>query len=90
MTLAPLRGYVTTWIALLVLLTLTTASSFWSLGRLNLAINLAVAALKALLVLIVFMRVRKGGTMIGVAALAGIVWLAVLAGLSAVDFAWRG
>ena len=45
-----LSGLVGTWIALLVLLALTCGSSFIAMGGWNLAVNLAVAVAKALLV----------------------------------------
>lgn len=89
MTPPRLRPYVLTWMALLVLLALTAGSAFLPLGRINLAINLAIALAKALLVVFVFMHVRRGTPMIRVFAVAGLMWLALLAGLSFVDFASR-
>ena len=86
----PLRHYVWTWIALLVLLALTTASSFVHLGGFNLAANLAIAVAKALLVVFVFMHVRRGSPMIRIAGVAGLFWLGLLTCLSLVDFATRG
>ena len=84
------RANVLTWIALLVLLAITCGTSFIPMGRLNLVINLGVAVLKALLVVIVFMHLRKEHAVIRLVALVGIVWLALLAGLSATDFGARG
>ena len=86
MTVAPLRHYVWTWMALLALLALTTASAFLPLGSLNLAANLGIAVLKAALVALVFMHVRGGPPMVRIAAVAGLFWLALLAALSLVDF----
>jgi cytochrome c oxidase subunit 4 len=85
----PLRTYALTWLALLVLLALTAASAFVHLGTFNLAVNLAIALAKALLVVFVFMHVRRGTPMIRVFAVAGLLWLALLAGLSFTDFAAR-
>jgi len=81
----PLRHYVLCWIALLVLLALTAGSSFVPLGRFNLVANLAIALAKALCVVFVFMHVRRGTPMIRVFAVAGLMWLALLVGLSFVD-----
>lgn len=89
MNLPSLRAHVWTWVALLALLTATTASSFVPLGRLNLVVNLTIAALKALLVAWAFMRIARSGPAVVLAALAGIGWLALLAGLSLADFAAR-
>ncbi len=83
------RTLVWTWIALLALLAISCASSFVSMGWANVVVNLGVAALKALLVALVFMRLRKGGPMIRVAAAAGVLWLSILVGLSVLDFAFR-
>jgi cytochrome c oxidase subunit 4 len=85
----PLRHYAWTWLALLVLLALTAGSAFVPMGTLNLAANLAIALAKALIVVFSFMHVRRGTPMIRVFALAGLLWLALLAGLSATDFAVR-
>ncbi len=84
------RADVLTWIALLVLLAITCGSAFIPMGRLNLLVNLAIAALKALLVVLVFMHLRSERSAIRLVAAAGVVWLAILAGLSATDFVARG
>jgi cytochrome c oxidase subunit 4 len=84
------RPYVLTWIALLVLLALTCGSSFVPLGHFNVVVNLAIALLKALLVVFVFMHVRRGSPMVRVFAVAGVLWLCLLVGLSLTDLATRG
>jgi cytochrome c oxidase subunit 4 len=84
------RPYVFTWLALLTLLAMTTASAFVPLGRFNVVVNLAIALVKALLVVFVFMHVRRGSPMIRVFAVAGVLWLCLLAGLSLTDLATRG
>ena len=67
----------------------TAASAFVPLGRLNLVANLAIALVKALLVVFMFMHVRRGTPMIRVFALAGLMWLALLVALSCTDLAVR-
>ena len=89
MTPPPLRPYVLTWIALLVLLALTAGSAFVPLGGFNLVANLAIALAKALCVVFVFMHVRRGTPMVRVFAAAGLMWLALLVGLSFADLASR-
>ena len=76
------RTDVLTWIALLVLLAITCGSSFIPMGPMNTVVNLAVAAIKALLVVLVFMRLSRERLVIRLVASAGIVWLAFLVGLS--------
>ena len=82
-------SYTLTWIALLGLLAATVASSLVHLGAFNTAINLAIACAKALLVALVFMRLRTSGALLRLAALIGLLMLALLFGLSATDYAWR-
>ena len=82
--------YVLTWIALLVLLAITCGSSFIPLGGFNLAVNLAVAVAKALLVIVVFMRLFKSSTMVVVVALIAALDLAFLVCLTMPDFLVRG
>ena len=84
------RSDLLTWVALMVLLAATCASSFVAMGKLNLALNLAIAAFKAALVLLIFMRLRVEQPLIRLVACVGLVWLAILAGLSATDFVVRG
>jgi caa(3)-type oxidase subunit IV len=45
--------------------------------------------MKALLVVFVFMHVRRGSPMTRVFAVAGVLWLGLLVGLSLTDFAGR-
>ena len=69
---AGVKPYVLAWIALLVLLSLSAGSSLLALGTFNLVSNFAIAALKAALVVIVFMRIRRSERTVHVAAAAGI------------------
>lgn len=85
----PIRTYVLVWAALIALLLLTLGSAYVPLGRFNAAINLAIAAAKALLVIFFFMHLRSAHYMLRIAATAGFFWLAILIGLSLTDFAVR-
>ena len=90
MNAATVRPYVVTWIALIVLLAITCGSSFLPLGRFNLMINLAVAVVKALLVIVVFMRLFRSARMVIVVALIAALDLAILVCLTLPDFLVRG
>jgi cytochrome c oxidase subunit 4 len=83
------RTYVLVWFALIGLLLLTLGSAYLKLGSLNSAINLAIAAAKALLVMFFFMHLRSAHYMLRIAAGAGFFWLALLIGLSLTDFLAR-
>ena len=58
------RAYIVSWLALLALLALTTASAFVPLRGFNVVVNLGIALAKAALVVIVFMHLRRGTPMI--------------------------
>ena len=77
------------WLALMVLLALTTALAFVPLGPANLFISLGIAAAKALLVLIVFMELKAGSSLIRAAAAAGFFWLAIMIALTTADYTHR-
>lgn len=86
---ASARSYVLVWLALIALLIVTLASAYVPLGWVNSAINLAIAAVKALLVVFFFMHLRSGHAMLRIAAATGFFWLALLIGLSLTDFLAR-
>ena len=77
------------WLALMVLLALTTALAFVPLGSANLFVSLAIAAAKALLVLIVFMELKASSSLIRAAAAAGFFWLMIMIALTTADSTHR-
>ena len=83
------RAIWTCWAALLALLAATTAIAFLPLGPFNLALALAIAGAKALLVLVFFMELRHASGLVRAFALAGFFWLTILLGLTAADYTSR-
>jgi cytochrome c oxidase subunit IV len=77
------------WLALMLLLTLTTGVAFIPLGTANLFISLAIAAAKALLVLIIFMELSGSSSLIRAAAAAGFFWLMIMIALTTADYTHR-
>ena len=77
------------WIALMTLLALTTGLAFVPLGPANLFISLAIAAVKALIVLIMFMELKAGSSLVRAAAAAGFFWLAIMIALTTADYTHR-
>ena len=77
------------WIALLSLLALTTGTAFLRLGAANSAINLAIAALKTLLVVLFFMHWRQSRPLTRLVAPVALAMIAVLFGLASTDFETR-
>jgi molybdopterin-containing oxidoreductase family iron-sulfur binding subunit len=77
------------WLALIALLLLTMGSAYLRLGWANGAINLAIALVKALLVMIFFMHLRSSDHLLRIVAAAGFFWLALLVGLAFTDVGVR-
>ena len=80
---------VVTWLALMVLLALTLGSSYIPMGAGNTLANTGISVAKAVLIAIFFMHLRHAGALLRIAALAGVLWLAILFGLSWSDIATR-
>ena len=85
----PVPAYWITWAALMALLMLTFGIAHVRLGDLNTAASLAIGATKALLVALVFMKLRRANPLRVVFAVAGLLALAILFGLSGTDYAVR-
>jgi len=77
------------WVALVGLLGATTALAFLPLGRWNIVVAIGIAVLKALIVVIVFMELRRSSGLVRVFAGAGFLWLLILLGLTGADYASR-
>jgi cytochrome c oxidase subunit 4 len=84
-----MRGLVLTWVALLALLAASAASAWVRLGWINSAISLSIALVKALLVLVVFMRLRRAHSLVRLAAATGLCTLVLLFTLAGADYATR-
>lgn len=77
------------WAALVVLLAATTGFAFLPLGRWNIVVAIAIAAAKALIVVIFFMELRRSSGLVRVFAGAGFLWLLILLGLTGADYGSR-
>jgi cytochrome c oxidase subunit 4 len=76
--------------ALIVGTILTVLVASADLGALNNVVMLAVACMKALLVVLYFMHVRWSTRLTWVFAGSGFVWLLILFGLTLTDYMSRG
>jgi cytochrome c oxidase subunit 4 len=74
----PGRTYVGVFVGLLGLTALTTWVSYLDLGPFNTPIALAIAALKAALVMLFFMHVLHSSRVVRVMSVAGFYWLLIL------------
>jgi cytochrome c oxidase subunit 4 len=84
-----IRTYVTIYVILLVLTAITIGAAFTDLGRINVVLMLAIAAVKATLVVLWFMHVRFEGRLVHVAAAAGFGWLAIMIAFTMSDYLTR-
>jgi len=95
----PLRVYFAVFTALLVLTWLTVAAARFDFGTasvlgavlpLNLLVALAIATTKATLVVLFFMHVRYGTSLVGVIVVTSVSWLGILFLLTFGDYWTRG
>lgn len=85
----PLRVYFFIFGSLMALTALTVWAAFQDFGVLNTVVALAIAILKATLVILYFMHVRYSSSLVRVAAIAGFLWLIILFGFTFSDIISR-
>lgn len=77
------NGFV--WLALVVLLGITFGAAHLPLGGFNVVVGLAIAGIKATLVIVIFMGLGRSAALIRLAAAAGVFWLVILFTLTLTD-----
>lgn len=77
------------YLALMALLAVTVGSTFLGLGPWAVAVNLAVAAAKAGLIVWFFMELVRSDPLIRLFAFGSLAWLAVMFGLGWADWLTR-
>ena len=85
----PLLHLALAWIGLVLLLALTLAVAYVPFGRGNIAVALAIGTAKTVIVLLVFMKLARSPPLTWIFAGAGLLWLALLFGLTFTDYATR-
>ncbi len=83
------RTYVAVFIALMVLTAATVAVAFVDLGAFNDIVAMAIAILKASLVILIFMGVRHATRLNKLIVLTGILFLVILFGITLSDYFTR-
>jgi len=73
------------WAALMALLALSTWAATWPLGAATTAIGFGIAGLKAALVLLLFMELRRASPLVRLAAACGLFWAGILFTLTLAD-----
>ena len=86
----PVRIYLLVFASLLVLTAKTVGAAFTDLGPLNNLVAMGIAVLKATLVILFFMHVRYSTRLTTLVILSGLFGLAIMVGLTFVDYATRG
>jgi cytochrome c oxidase subunit IV len=87
--IVPAKTYLLVYLALIVLLVVTLAVAFIEMGGLNTILAVAVASIKALLVILYFMHVRYSTALTRLFIIAGFIWLLILIGLTLTDYFTR-
>jgi cytochrome c oxidase subunit 4 len=85
-----IKTYLLIFAALMVLTALTVGVAFVHLGVFNDVVALTIAAVKAVLVILFFMHVVHSSRMTKLSIVAGLLWLAILIGLTLSDYLSRG
>lgn len=75
--------------ALLALLAATAGLAYVPLGWFNTVLALSISVAKALVVLLIFMRLRSAAPVIRLAAMAGFLWLSLLFVITLADYLTR-
>ncbi len=87
--ITPTRTYVLVCAALLALTLLTYMAAQIDLGPWNTVVALAIAVIKASLVILFFMHVRYSSPLTAVFILGGLLWLGILMAGTLNDFVTR-
>ena len=87
--IVPVRVYVLIFAILLALTAVTTAVAYVDLGIMNVVVMLAIAVVKAVLVILFFMHVRYSSRLTWVVVASGFVWLGLLVGITGMDLLVR-
>lgn len=85
----PAKIYFAICAALLIFTGVTYWIALQDLGRLNIVVALAIATLKAILVVLFFMHARYSPRRTQLVIIAGIFWLAILLALTLTDYLTR-
>ena len=86
----PLRTYYLIFLTLMVCTAITVAVAFVDLGPLNIIVAMAIAVLKATLVVLFFMHVKYSTRLTWAVVLGSIFWLGILFVLTMGDYLTRG
>jgi cytochrome c oxidase subunit 4 len=87
---APKTLYYFVFLALIIGTGLTVLAAFFDMGVMNNVVMLAIASIKAMLVILFFMHVRWSTRLTWVVVASGFFWLLIMFGLTMSDYFSRG
>jgi cytochrome c oxidase subunit 4 len=87
--IVPPKVYVGIFLSLMVLTAATVAAAYVNLGALNIVVALAIATLKATLVVLYFMHARYSPKRTQLVIICAVFWLAIMLALTLSDYSTR-
>jgi len=87
---ASIRTNVVIFVLLLLLLLATVGAAFVPLGPLNFPLAMAIASMKAVLIVLFFMHALYSHRLTLVIAIASLLWLSIMIALTLADYHSRG
>jgi cytochrome c oxidase subunit 4 len=84
------KTYALIFAILLLLTAVTTATGYVDLGRMNVVVALAIAAIKGVLVVLFFMHLAYSRRLTQLTIVAALMWLTLLIALTLADIWSRG
>ena len=87
--IVPPKVYIGIFLSLMVLTAATVAAAYVNLGPFNIVIALAIASLKATLVVLYFMHARYSPKRTHMVIIAAVFWLAIMLALTLSDYVTR-
>jgi cytochrome c oxidase subunit 4 len=86
----PFRTNLAVFAALMVLLFVTVAAAYVNLGAWGLPVAMAIATVKALLILLYFMHIRYASRLQWIFSAAAFLWLGIMIAITMSDYVSRG
>jgi cytochrome c oxidase subunit 4 len=88
--IVPTRIYYAIFAVLMIFTAITVGAAYVDLGRMNTVIALAIAAFKAMIVVLYFMHVKYSTRLVKLVVIAGLYWMGILMVLTLSDYLTRG
>ena len=84
-----IKPYVQITVALFVLLVFTVGAAYVNLGAFNTPVAMLISLIKAALIILFFMHVRRADPLIQLFVVVGFFWLGIMLTLTLSDFLTR-